>query len=186
MKKNDLLLVVDMQNVYRPGEPWQCPSMGRSVEHIRRLLDAEVTEQTVFTRFTASENPSGTWREYNRAYAEINSSRYLNEIVEELQPYTEKYPVYDKQVYSSFKIPELVKMATRAEHVLLSGVVAECCIAATLLEAIDLGYKVIYLEDCISGQTDQNEESICTLAKSFSPMHTLVMDSGRYIQTVKR
>lgn len=181
MKRNDLLLVIDMQNVYMPGEPWQCPSMPKAVENIRELMEAEIIEQTAFTRFAAPESPRGTWRQYNEEYAEINSDRYLNEIVKELQPHAARYPVYDKHVYSSFKIPELVQLASRAEHVLLGGVVAECCILATLMEAIDLGYKVIYLADCISGQTEQNEKRICKIAESFSPMHTLVMDSKQYI-----
>lgn len=181
MKRNDLLLVIDMQNVYMPGEPWQCPFMPKAAENIRRLLDLKITEQTAFTRFAAPEAPVGTWRQYNEEYAQINNDRYLNEIIGELQPYTEMYPVYDKQVYSSFKIPELREMASRVEHVLLSGVVAECCILATLMEAIDLGHKVIYLTDCIAGQTRQNEKSICRIAESFSTMHTLVMDSEVYI-----
>ncbi|MDO4322525.1 MAG: isochorismatase family cysteine hydrolase [Lachnospiraceae bacterium] len=182
MKRKDLLLVIDMQNVYRPGEEWQCPSMLRAAENIRGLLETGIIEQTVFTRFTAPEHPAGAWRQYNEEYAEINGNRYLNEIIKELQPYTSKYPVYDKNVYSSFKIPELVQLASRAEHILLGGVVAECCVLATLMEAIDLGCKVIYLTDCISGQTEQNEQSIRKIAESFSPMHTLVMDSKQYIR----
>ena len=37
---NDLLLVIDMQNVYLPGQEWACPSIIRSSGHIRTLLDS--------------------------------------------------------------------------------------------------------------------------------------------------
>ena len=181
MKRNDLLLVIDMQNVYKPGEPWECPSMMASASNIRKLIEPGAGGQTACTRLTAPEKPTAPWQQYNDASASINNSRYLNEIIKELQPYTAAYPVYEKSVYSSFKIPELHRMASQSEHVLLSGVVAECCILATLMEAIDLGHKVIYLADCISGQTKQNEASICKIAESFSPMHTLVMDSEEYL-----
>ena len=50
-----------------------------------------------------------------------------------------------------------------------------------MMDAIDLGYEVIYLYDCISGFTAENEKMIRTLAESFSPIHTRVMSSGEYI-----
>ena len=42
-----------------------------------------------------------------------------------------------KSTYSSFEIPELCAMAEKADHVVLTGVVAECCVLATALSAID-------------------------------------------------
>lgn len=181
MKRNDLLLVIDMQNVYMPGEAWACPSMPQAVQNVRKLIDSGEIAQVAFTRFAAPLQPAGTWKQYNEEYADINQNPYLNEIVKELQPYTQQYPVYKKSIYSSFQVPELVKLAAEADHVLLSGVVAECCVLATLMASIDLGHKVIYLTDCISGQTPQNEQSIRRIAESFVPMHTLVMDSERYL-----
>lgn len=180
MNNNDLLLVIDMQNVYLPGEEWACPSMPEAIKNIRSLMDANIIKRTVFTRFTAPEKPVGTWKQYNRENAEINENEYLNEIVEELQPYLSKYPVYDKSVYSSMRIKEIAQAAAQADHILLAGVVAECCVLATLMEAIDDGHSVIYLTDCVSGQSDKNEHCIRKIAESFAPVHTKVMDSKAY------
>lgn len=181
-KKKDLLLVIDMQNVYLPGRDWACPSMPGAVERICRLLREDVAEQVIFTRFAAPAHPVGTWKEYNEKNAAINGNPYLNEIVEELRPYLERRPLYDKSVYSSMRIPQVLEAAKEAERLVLSGVVAECCILSTLMDAIDAGCKVIYLTDCISGQTKQNEEAIEKIAESFAPMHTLVMDSETYLK----
>ncbi len=181
MKRNDVLVVIDMQNVYLPGQSWACPSMPESTRHIQRLLDAGVAGQVVFTKFTAAQHPEGTWRAYNKENAVINADPWLNEIVDELQPYLSRFPVYEKSVYSSMKIRELAEAARHAEHLVLTGVVAECCILSTMMEAIDLGSHVIYLEDCISGQTAQNEAAIRKIAESFAPMHTLVMSSEEYL-----
>ncbi len=180
-KRNDLLVVIDMQNVYLPGQSWACPSMPESTRHIQRLLDAGVTDQVVFTKFTAAQHPEGTWRDYNKENAAINADPWMNEIVDELQPYLSHFPVYEKPVYSSMKICELAEAARHAEHLVLTGVVAECCILSTMMEAIDLGSRVIYLEDCISGQTAQNEAAIRKIAESFAPLHTLVMSSEEYL-----
>ena len=64
MEKNrDLLLVIDMQNVYLPGQEWACPSMPDAIRNIRALLDAEKVGDTVLTRFVAPEDPAGTWKD---------------------------------------------------------------------------------------------------------------------------
>lgn len=184
-KKKDLLLVIDMQNVYLPGRDWACPSMPGAIGRICRLLEADAVERVIFTRFAAPSAPVGTWKEYNEENAAINSSHYLNEMVEELRPYLKRWPVYEKSVYSSMRIPELLEAARAADRVVLSGVVAECCVLATLMEAIDLGCKVVYLTDCVSGQTEQNEAAIRKIAESFAPLHTLVMDSGTYLKEIR-
>lgn len=185
MKNNDLLLVIDMQNVYLPGEEWACPSMPDAIQNIQDLLNADVVGQVVFTRFTAPENPVGTWKTYNLENEKINKNEDLNEIVKELQPYTEKHRIYDKSTYSSLRVKEIAETAAKADHILLAGVVAECCVLATLMEAIDNGCPVVYLTDCISGQSDKNEHCIKKIAESFSPVHTAVTDSKAYLQSIQ-
>ena len=64
---------------------------------------------------------------------------------------------------------------------MLTGVVAECCVLATMMEAIDLGRPVIYLTDAISGQSEEKEAQIRALAESFAPMHTTVETSEEYL-----
>ena len=41
MKTRDLLLVIDLQNVYLPGEEWACPSMPEAVKNIAKIIDSE-------------------------------------------------------------------------------------------------------------------------------------------------
>ena len=42
MKNRDLLIVIDMQNVYKEGEAWGCSRTGEAAEAIRRLLYADI------------------------------------------------------------------------------------------------------------------------------------------------
>ncbi len=183
-QKKDLLLVIDMQNVYLPGQEWSCPSMKESIKNICSLLDRNAAEHMAFTQFLPSKDPVGTWKQYNIENREINENAWLNEIVEELQPYAEghpRYPLYHKSVYSSMKIPEIAHLASQVDRIVLTGVVAECCVLSTMMEAIDMGCQVIYLTDCISGQSSRNEDAIRKIAESFSPLHTLVMTSEEYL-----
>ena len=103
-------------------------------------------------------------------------------MAEGIKSYLNAGPVYDKSTYSSFRIPELLEELKSMDRVLLTGVVAECCVLATMMEAIDNGIHVVYLTDCVAGQSDQNEECIQKIAESFSPVHTEVMDSETYLR----
>lgn len=178
----DLLIVVDMQNVYMRGMPWECIHVPETAANIRALIDSGVLERVIFTQFEAPVCPEGTWRDYNRAYEEINKNAKLNEIMPELLPYTDRYPVYVKSTYSSCSAPELVKAAKAADRVLVTGVVAECCILATVEALIDLGVKVLYIKDAVSGQSEEYEKMVEKLVESFSTMHTQVCTTREYLE----
>ena len=125
MKNKDLLLIIDMQNVYTPGQDWACWRIRQAVASIRRLLDSGVFEDVIFTRFLASDAPAGVWKEYNRVNKAVNQDPWKNEMMPEFAPYLERYPLFTKSVYSSFAIPEVQKAARLADRVVITGVVSE-------------------------------------------------------------
>ena len=153
---SDLLLVIDMQNVYTKGQEWACKGIEHASASILRLLNSQKTKQVIFTQYLATEHPDGVWKEYNKVNAAVNSDPWLNEMMPEFLPWVKTYPVFTKSVYSSFAIPEVVKAAKKARHLVISGVVAECCVLSTVLSAIDAGCKVIYLTDAVATMTAQN------------------------------
>lgn len=178
----DLLLVIDMQNVYLPGNPWGCRDTENAAKQIIRLIESGKPQQTIFTVFTPPVSPTGVWKQYNLENKEINENAYMNEIIPSLKPYSEKYPVMEKSVYSSYAIPELKEMADKADHILITGVVAECCVLFTALSAIDAGHKVYYLKDAVSGFTLQTEAETEHILSCLSPMHTEIMTTVEYLQ----
>ncbi len=185
MRNNDLLIVIDMQNVYKEGEAWGCCNTKAASEAIRRLLDADVCGAAVFTRFDAPRDPRGSWKAYNEGNAEINADKWANEMMEEFEPFLKDYPVFRKSTYSSFEIPELCAMAEKADHVVLTGVVAECCVLATALSAIDKGYPVIYLWDAVSGLSPETEKEARNIVSYLSPLQTEVMTVEEYLKSQK-
>lgn len=184
MIQNDLLLVIDMQNVYLPDKDWACPNMINISRKIEKLLEANVVREVIFTEFHAPDHPKGCWNSYNEEYREINENEFLNQLADPFDKLASKYTVCSKSTYSSMRIPKVCEAAARLERVVLTGVVAECCILATMMEAIDDGFQVVYLTDCIAGQNDENEAAIRKLAESFSPMHVQVMSSEQYLEEV--
>ena len=150
----DLLLVVDFQNVYLPGNEWACPSMPEAMANTMRILDAENAPDCVMTKFVAPAEPTGRWQQYNEAYRQINENASLAEFPEELTPYAEKATVVEKSTYSSMDAPEVIAAMEGKRAVVLCGVVADCCVLATMMDAIDMGYEVVYLYDCIGGVSE--------------------------------
>lgn len=177
----DLLLVIDMQKVYEEGAPWACRDVDRVSGRILRLLESGQADKTIFTRFDAAADPVGCWAGYNEAYADINADPRLGELVDALAPAAKAYPIFSKQTYSSLSIPELAEAAAQADRVVVTGVVAECCILATVLGLVDAGAKVVYLKDAVAGQTAAFEQMVETIVASFAPIHTCVMTVEEYL-----
>ncbi len=185
MKNEDLLLVIDMQNVYKEGEAWGCKNVSKASENIRKLLDSGVFEKVIFTEFKAPDVPEGSWHTYNEVNELINKDERLNAVMEEFEPYLKKYPIYEKSTYSSFSIPKLCKAATSAAHVVLTGVVAECCVLATALAGIDLGFPIIYISDGVAGFTDETEKEAANIVSYLTPVQSEVMTANEYIHLKK-
>ena len=182
--RNDLLLVIDMQNIYLPAEEWACPSMPDASRAIRRLIDSGKVGNVLFTQYLAPENPQGRWKVYNETYKETNEDPYLCAITDEFLPYLDRYPLEVKSTFSCLKQENILKAAKQADHVLLSGVVAECCVLSTMMEGIDLGIPLIYLTDCCSGQTPEKEELVKVIASNSDPVHLDVMTSEEYLKRI--
>lgn len=180
----DLLILIDFQNVYLPGKPWACPTMEQAIENTLNIIHAPDSPDYVLTQYIASADPVGRWQQYNKEYAQINADEFLSEFPDPINRIKNDNNVIIKDTYSSLKSPALQTRLQGKRRVVLTGVVAECCVLATMMDAIDLGYEVIYLYDCISGFSAENEKMIRTLAESFSPIHTQVMSSAEYMQLI--
>lgn len=178
---NDLLLVIDMQNVYLPDQPWACETAARTKENILKLLENHPKDQTIFTRYIAAEHPVGTWKTYNELNRKINENPWMNELMEGIKEAAESYPVYDKSTYSSFQVPAIRKAAQKADRVILTGVVSECCVLSTFFEGIDLGCKLIWLTNATSGLNPVLEEETLHILQGLSPLHVEFLSTEDYL-----
>lgn len=177
----DLLLLIDLQNVYLEGEPWGCCRTGEVCVKLKRLLEAGAADNVIISRYLPPRNPVGTWKQYNIENKEINENLYMSEMIAAIEPYCQKYPVFTKDKYSSYTNREIARLCSMAERVLLAGVVAECCVLFTLLSGIDQGDKMVYLKDACTGVDAEYEQMVEKLAGYYAPMHTQVMTVEEYI-----
>ena len=75
----------------------------------------------------------------------------------------------------------MAEATAAADRVLLTGVVAECCVIATAMALIDAGAQVVYLKDAVAGQSAAFEERVEEILGALSPVHTSVMTVAEYL-----
>ena len=185
MKKqmDDLILVIDMQNVYLPNQPWGCKNIKKAIFNILTIIK-QYHKNIIFTKFIASENPKGVWKEYNKINEEIIKNKFLNEIISDFSILSKKFPCYNKSTYSSMTVPQIREEALKHKRLVITGVVAECCVLSTCFEAIDLGCKIIYLSDAVAGIDDDTEKSVVKVLIGLFPLHVEIMTTSQYLKSL--
>lgn len=162
-----LHLCIDMQNLLGPHSPWHAPWAGRVLPAIVALVDREPAA-TVFTRFVPParlDELPGTWRNYYRRWEALMRDRIdpgLIELMGPLQDYVPPAVVLDKPVYSPFsghRLAELLQ-ARETEALVISGGETDVCVLATVLGAIDRGYRVVLASDALCSSVDQTHDAV--------------------------
>ena len=182
MKKDDLLLIVDMQNVYARGGKWECLDTEGAAQNLQKIIGHGL-KNVIFTRFIANEtSPKGVWADYNKKYSDVKSDFYANQMLKEFEPSLKKFPLYTKSVYSSLAIPEVLEACKKAGRVVIGGVVAECCVLSTVFALIDEGIYTVYLTDGTSGLDKPKEDAVKLTFSGLSPLHLKMMTTQEYLQ----
>ena len=152
----DLLLVIDVQNVYLPGEAWACPGSVAAITNILKLLSSPNAPDALITQYLPPVDPKGRWKNYNETYREINENAYYNELEARINSLARsgRYPLVQKDTYSALKHPQVQKALEGKTTIVLTGVVAE---------------------------TPAKEAAALQIAGDFAPVHTLVMTSEEYL-----
>lgn len=181
MQKDDLFLVVDMQNVYKKGGKWECLNTENVAKNINKIINSGI-KNVIFTRFIANKkNPFGVWKNYNENYKDVNDDEFANKMIDELSPTIKNFPLYTKSVYSSLSIKKILRTAKKSKRVVISGVIAECCVLSTIFALIDEGIYTIYLKDAISGLDKPKEDATELILSGLCPLHLKMITTEEYL-----
>jgi nicotinamidase-related amidase len=154
-------LCVDMQRLFAENTEWHMPWMERVrpvVEHIARRHAAE----TIFTRFIPAAHPGegvGTWRRYYRRWASMTIEKLgadMIELVPELARCVPPAETFDKFVYSPWLDNRFhARLRARgANTLIITGGETDVCVLATVLGAVDHGYRVVLVTDALCSSSD--------------------------------
>ena len=131
-------------------------------------------ERTVFTRFITpmrAEDRPGQWQSYYRKWQKATRSELASgqlELVYELARFAPPAAVIDKPFYSAFADTALLPylLEKNITTLLLTGAETDVCVLSTTLSAVDLGYRVILVENALCSSSDQGHDALMTMYKT--------------------
>lgn len=169
-------LCIDMQRMFAEDTPWHVPWMKDVSPQVQEIARRH-PQRTVFTRFVPpkrAEDMLGMWRSYYEKWDTMTLDRLepdMVDLVPSLKALVPPARIFDKMTYSPWTTGELhrVLAGEKVETIAISGGETDVCVLAAALGAIDLGYRVILLQDAVcSGADDTHDASLELLGDRFS------------------
>ncbi|KRR25314.1 cysteine hydrolase [Bradyrhizobium lablabi] len=163
-------LCIDMQNIFAKGGVWETPWMERVLPVISEIC-ARYRERTVFSRFITPERPEdrrGQWQAYFTKWQRAtrgNLAANALDIVPELARYSPPALIVDKPAYSAFFGSRLghLLVERHVDTVVVSGAETDVCVLSTVLGAVDLGFRVIIVQDALCSSSDAGHDALMTM-----------------------
>jgi nicotinamidase-related amidase len=130
--------------------------------------------RTVFTRFLtplhARDRP-GRWQRYFTRWECATRSRLPGaqlEIVPSLSRLIPPATAIDKPAYSAFAETGLTAFLydKRVDTLIITGSETDVCVLATVLDAVDLGFRTIVVEDALCSSFDEGHDALMTLYRN--------------------
>ena len=168
--RNAVHLCVDMQRIFSSDGPWPTPWMERVLPAVTRIAE-RFPERTVFTRFITPATPAdatGRWRSYYEKWRETTRDRLDPRLLELMPPLAALVPparVFDKPVYSAFAGHKLHRhlQDLGTDTLVVTGSETDVCVLATVIGAVDRGYRVILVTDAVCSSSDEGHDTMLKL-----------------------
>jgi len=165
-----LHLCIDMQRLFTKEGPWPTPWMERVKPNVARLVEAS-PGKTIFTRFIPPERAEyapGVWRQYYERWRETTRDRLdpkLLDLVPPLDRFAAQATVMDKPAYSAFSNPALLTelKARGADGIIVTGSETDVCVLSSVLDAVDLGLRVVIVDDAVCSSSDEGHDALMLL-----------------------
>jgi nicotinamidase-related amidase len=160
-------LCVDMQRMFAEGTDWKMPWLERVLPNIVSITSAH-PERTIFTRFIPARKPgqgAGMWKHYYERWGSMTIDQLGPEmiaLVPDLARFVPPARTYDKHVYSPWTGSDLHQQLRSAgiDTVIITGGETDVCVLATMLGAIDWGFRVILITDALCSSADETHDAM--------------------------
>jgi len=166
-------LCIDMQNIFAPGGLWATPWMERVLPTIVSIVSHHQA-RTIFTRFITPQDPedrAGQWQSYFRRWHQAtrrNLAPAALELVPALNKFVPPAVIIDKPAYSAFSNPALASLLVdkHVGTVVISGAETDVCVLSTVLSAVDLGFRIVIVEDALCSSSDVGHDALMTMYRT--------------------
>jgi nicotinamidase-related amidase len=182
-------LCVDMQRLFSAQGPWPTPWMERVLPSVLAVVE-HAPARTIFTRFipplTAADAP-GRWQAYYRKWAAVTRERIdlaLLDLLPALAAHVPPACVFDKSAYSAFTAPALLPhlLQRGANTLIVTGSETDVCVLASVLAAIDCGFRVVIVRDGICSSADETHDALLTLYSNRFDVQLELADAAEIIE----
>ncbi len=185
-------MAIDMQRVFAEDTAWQMHDFHSIVPNIAAIAEA-LPDSTFFTRFVVphtAEHAHGHWQTYYRRWTEFTGAVMppeLVDIVDSLTPYVKPEMLIDKLTYSVFEAPDCVPRldALNTTTIIFTGVETDVCVLASLLTAVDRGYRVIAVADALGSSSAEGHHATLTHVLTRLPDQVEIVDTATVLAAIK-
>lgn len=128
-------------------------------------------ERTMFTRFIPAQHSGqgvGMWRHYYERWASMTIDELgtdMVEIVPELARFVPPARIFDKHVYSPWTGSDLHQLLRGADidTIIITGGETDVCVLATMMGAVDWGFRVILVTDALCSSADETHDAMMSV-----------------------
>jgi nicotinamidase-related amidase len=159
-----------MQRLFAEQTEWFMPWLGRILPNVVAIA-THAPERTLCTRFIPPQVPEqmiGAWRDYYRHWRAMTRDTLDPRLLELVEPLARLCPpirLLDKAVYSVFADPRLALALRRKgiKTLIVTGGETDVCVLATVMAAVDLGFRVVLPSDALCSARDETHDALMTL-----------------------
>jgi nicotinamidase-related amidase len=163
-------LCVDMQMMFAEATEWKTPWLARVLPNIVAITSAHA-EKTVFTRFIPARKPGqgvGMWRHFYEHWASMTIDQIGSDMIGLVPDLLNSVPpakIFDKHVYSPWTGSDLHLQLHEAgiDTLVITGGETEVCVLATMLGAMDWGFRVILVTDALCSSADETHDAMMNI-----------------------
>jgi nicotinamidase-related amidase len=129
----------------------------------------------------------GCWRDYYRKWREVTRERLdpaLLELMPELRRLVPPALVLDKMVYSAFADGRLHRRLREdgADTLIVTGSETDVCVLASVLAAVDHGYRVVLASDAVCSSSDRAHDALLEIYRRRFDLQIELADSAEIIE----
>lgn len=162
-------VVVDMQRVFAEKTPWHTPGLDAILPPILRLVEHR-PERAFFARFLVPERAAdapGRWRRYYERWPELTGEQMdpaLLDLVAPLGRLAAAARIIDKTTYSIFTLADTEERLRTidADTLVFSGVETDVCVLASVIDAIERGFRVVVATDALASAAEASQDGMLT------------------------
>ena len=170
LDRSALHIAIDMQRLFAEPTEWFMPWLDRVLPNVVAIA-SHAPERTLCTRFIPPEVPEqviGAWRDYYRHWRAMTRDTLDPRLLELAEPLARLCPparILDKAVYSAFADQRLAPALRRKGigTLIVTGGETDVCVLATVMAAVDLGFRVVLPVDALCSAQDKTHDALMTL-----------------------